>query len=67
MSLVIDIARPSKYENIIAQSVKTKWASDVDTHIWPLESKRGFPNMERVHFDLVIPISRFYGFHFFGI
>jgi len=24
MSLVIDIARPSKYENIIAQSVKTK-------------------------------------------
>jgi len=39
-SLVIDVARPSEYENIIARNWRTKWASDVDTHIWSLESKR---------------------------
>ena len=43
-SLVIHVAHPSEYENIIARNWRTKWASDVDTHVWPLESKRGSPN-----------------------
>ena len=42
--LVIDVARPSEYESIIAWYWKTKWVSDIDTHIWLLESKRGSPN-----------------------